>query len=165
MFFEEDSIIMLLFMSRKGLFFGCVFCVLVCANMSAQEAKLAKPQILIDLAENDGHGQIELTQPVQVENLLKLKIANNRMQKGIHGYRIQIFSQSGQPAKQKSDEARMNFMKNFPELEAHQEYNAPYWQISVGDFRTKNETLREIKRIEKMFPRAFIVSEIINIPK
>jgi len=94
-----------------------------------------------------------------------MQIANNQLQKGIPGYRIQIFSQPGQTARQKSDEARMNFMKNFPDLEAYQDYNTPYWRIFIGDFRTKNEALREQKRIEKMFPRAFIVSEIINIPK
>ena len=156
---------MLLFMSRKRFIIRFAFWVLACVSVSAQEKDQVNPQILINLADNSQGGQIEIIQPVQVEKLLKMQIANNQLQKGIPGYRIQIFSQPGQTARQKSDEARMNFMKNFPELEAYQDYNAPYWRIFVGDFRTKNEALREKKRIEKMFPRAFIVSEIINIPK
>jgi hypothetical protein len=134
--------------------------------MVAQETAAAPPQIFINLAQNDGQGgRIEIVQPVQVENLLKLQIANNRLQKGIPGYRIRIFSQSGQTARQKAEEARMSFMKNFPKIEAYRGYNTPNWQVFVGDFRTKNEALREIKKIEKMFPGAFIVSETIRIPR
>jgi hypothetical protein len=134
--------------------------------ITAQEPDPAKPQILINLAQsNEQGGRIELIQPVQVENLLKIQIANNNLQKGIPGYRIRIFSGSGQQAQQKSTEIRTNFMRFFPELEAYQVYKTPNFQIFVGDFRTKNEALREKKRIERLFPGAFIVSEIINIPK
>ena len=156
---------MLLFMSRKRFILGFAFWVFACVIVSAQEKDQVKPKILTNLADDSQGGQLEIIQPAQIEKLLNMQISNNQLQKGIPGYRIQIFSQSGQTARQKSDEARMNFMKNFPNIEAYQEYNTPDWQILVGDFRTKNEALREKKNIEKMFPRAFIVSEIINIPK
>jgi hypothetical protein len=158
---------MLLSMNRKDMVLAIAFLILGCTGMAAQETDAAKPQILINLAQNDEQtGQIELLgQAAQVENLLKMQIANNHLQKGIPGFRIQIFSQSGQTARQKAEETRLNFMKNFPELEAIWGYNTPNWQVFVGDFRTKNEALREVKKIEKMFPGAFIVSEIINIPK
>jgi len=139
---------------------------LASVGMTAQEPDVAKPQILIHLAQsNEQGGKIELIQPVQVENLLKIQIANNNLQKGIPGYRIWIFSSSGQQASQKADETRMTFMRSFPDLEAYKVYNTPNFQIFVGDFRTKNEALRAKKKIERIFPGAFIVSEIINIPK
>ena len=166
-YFKQCFAIILLYMSRKRIVSGLVFfLILTGTSLFAQETELAKPQILTDLTKNSGHGgQIEIIQPVQVENLLKIQIANNRMKKGIPGYRIRIFSQSGQTARQKADETRMNFMKSFPEQEAYLDYIAPNFQVFVGDFRTKNEALREKKHIEKMFPSAFIVSEIINISK
>lgn len=155
----------LLNMNRKRIIFGLSFFILAYAGVMAQDADAAKPQILIDLAQNDGQsGQIELIQPPQAEKLLRMQIANNNLQKGIPGYRIHIFSKAGQQARQKADETRMSFMKNFPELEAYQVYNTPNFQIFVGDFRTRNEALREKKKIEKIFPGAFIVSETINIP-
>jgi len=153
-------------MSRKKIFLGIALFVMVCAVALAQETDAAKPQILTILAQNDGRsGQIELIQPVQIEHLLKLQIANNRMQKGIPGYRIRIFSDSKQTARQKADETRGNFMRTFPDINAYMEYQAPNFQILVGDFRTRNEALRNMKKIEKQFPGAFIVSEIINISK
>jgi hypothetical protein len=139
---------------------------LTSAGVLAQERDAVRPQILTNLANNDGQGgQIEIIQPEQAENLLRMHIANNRQLKGIPGYRIFIFSQSGQKKKKKADETRMEFMRRFPEIEAYQEYDTPNFQIFVGDFRTKNDALREKKRVEKVFPRAFIVSAIINISK
>ena len=142
------------------------FLVVTCSDAFSQETESVQPQILINLTQTEGQrGQIEIIQPVQLENLLKMQIANNRQLKGIPGYRINIFSQAGQTARQKAEEVRGNFMRNFPDLETYTEYNPPNWQIFVGDFRTKNEALRERKKIEKIFPIAFIVSEIINISK
>jgi len=157
---------MLLNMNRKGMFFGLVFLVVAFAGTLAQETGDAKPQILISLAQNDGQsGHIEIIQPEQAENLLKSQIANNRLQKGIPGYRIRIFSKTGQTARQMAEETRRNFMRSFPDIEAYLGYNPPNFQIFVGDFRTKNEALREKKKIEKIFPGAFIVSETIQISK
>lgn len=153
-------------MNRKGIVGGLLLLFLVCAGMTAQETEVSRPQILINLTQNDGQGsQVEIIQPPQVENLLKMQIANNRLQKGIPGYRIRIFSQSGQTARQKAEETRMSFMKNFPEQDALLEYNTPNFQIFVGNYRTRNEALRQMKQIEKMFSGSFIVSEIIHIPK
>ena len=141
---------------------GFVFLVAVHVGMFAQNTDAAKPQILNNLAQNNGQdGQIEIVQPEQLEKLLKMHIANNRIQKGIPGYRIRIFSESAQTARQRSENTRMNFMRSFPYLDAYQRYNNPNWQVFVGDFRTKNEALREIKKIARMFPGAFIVSTTI----
>jgi hypothetical protein len=153
-------------MNRKKIIFGMAFLVMAFAGSHAQVTDATIPQILTNLSQNDGQsGHIEIIQPIQIENLLKLQISNNRLQKGIPGYRIHIFSKSGQAARQKAEETRGNFMRNFPEIEAYLVYHSPNFQVFVGDFRTKNEALRERKKIEKLFPGACIVSEIINISK
>lgn len=157
---------MILNMNRKRIIIGLSLIILAYIGVVAQETDATKPQILTNLEQNDDQsGRIELIQPEQAEKLLRMQIANNNLQKGIPGYRIRIFSQAGQQARKEAVEARMIFMKNFPEQEAYQVYNTPYFQIFVGDFRTKNEALREKKKIEKIFLGAFIVSETINIPK
>jgi len=155
----------LLNMSRKMFVFGFLFFALVYVGAFAQETTDAKPQILINLAQNDEEsGQIEFIQPI-VENLLKMQIANNRLQKKIPGYRIHIFSQTGQTARERANETRRNFMRSFPDIDAYIEHQQPNFKIIVGDFRTKNEALREIKKIEKQYPGAFIISDMIEISK
>jgi hypothetical protein len=150
----------------KRIFLGLFLFVLIYTGVIAQDRSFAKPQILSNLELVDEQsGKIELVQPERIETLLKMQIANNRTQNGIPGYRIRIFSQSGQTARKRSDDTRISFMKAFPEMDAHQEYNTPNWQIYVGDFRTKNIALRELKKIEKIYPGAFIVSDMIDISK
>jgi hypothetical protein len=135
-------------------------------GFSVKAQELPQPQILVDITrDNPQTGRIEIYQPGQLDNLLKMHIANNKMQKGIPGYRIRIFSQSGQPAKQNAENAKASFMKNFPGINAYLGFTTPNYQIYVGDYRTKTEALRDYKKIEKFFPAAFIVSEIINISR
>ena len=142
----------------------CFFFLLHIAAVSGQS--IEKPQILNSLAVQDTQsGRVELVQPAQIENLLKLHIANNKLQKGIQGYRIRIFSQSGQTARQKAENTKVLFMKSFPGMNASMEYNDPNFQILVGSFRTYTEAYHEKKKVEKVFPVAFIVSEIIEINK
>ena len=148
----------LLNMSVKSIFSVVLFFVL--SACFAQE----RPQILTNLARNDGQsGQIELAQPEHMEYLLRMQITNNRIQEGIPGFRIRIFSQSGQTARQRADETRVGFMRNFSGIEAYQEYNMPNFQVFVGDFRTKSEALRVMKTIERRYPGAFIAPAIIVI--
>ena len=131
----------------------------------AQGVDTEMPQILVNLAQRDGGGQIEIIQPQQIENLLKMQIANNRQQNSIPGFRINIFSQSGQTAQQRANETRVEFMRRFPDTNAIIRYNAPNFQVFVGDFRTRNEVLRELKKIQRIYPSAFLVTDDIQISK
>ena len=156
----------LLNMNTKRIFFEVVFLIMVCSVTFSQETNTSKPLILTVIENNNLQtGRIEIIQPVQVENLLKMQIVNNRMQEEIPGYRIHIFSQSGQTAREKALETRGNFLRNFPEIESYLKFQSPNYLIVVGDFRTRNEALRERKKIEKIFPIAFIINDMINITK
>ena len=124
------------------------------------------PPIISNLNHNSGeNGRIELIQSEQIANLLMMQIENNRMQGSIPGFRIRIFSQSGSAARQNANNVRADFMRRFPDIEAYQDYNVPNFQIFVGDFRTKNEALRQLKTIERAFPGAFIIASQIDITK
>ena len=149
-------------MNRKEILLAVVFLMVTGSGVYAQERDYAKSQGLNNLTQA---GQIEIIQPEQAENLLKMQIANNHLQNGTPGYRIHVFSQSGQTARQNANNIRVQFMKNFPNMESYLDYNPPNYQVFVGNFRTKNEALKERKKIEKVFPGAFIVSTNIHIPK
>ena len=147
-------------MRAKRILLGIIFSILVGVSIEAQQ----KPQILIDLSEKDKQsGQIEIIQSSQIENLLSMQIYNNRLQEGIPGFRIIIFSQAGQQARERSIQARATFVRNYPDIEVYHEYIPPNFRVLVGNFRTRNEALRELKQIERSFPRAFIVRANIQI--
>ena len=86
------------------------------------------------------------------ENILKAK-------NGVEGWRVQLLFK----AKQKEiTQLKINFIKFYPEIPAYLEYEAPYYRVRVGNFRTKLEAIKVKHQISKKFPGAYPVKDIIN---
>lgn len=80
----------------------------------------------------------------------------------ITGYKIQIHSGSTrQPAK----ETRAKFVQlyNGDDIKSYEVYQQPYFKIRVGNFRTKLEALKFLKKIGNSFPGSFIIQDEIDI--
>ncbi|MFP4041249.1 MAG: SPOR domain-containing protein, partial [Bacteroidales bacterium] len=60
---------------------------------------------------------------------------------------------------------RTEFYEQFPDIPIYREYDSPYFKIYVGDFRTKIEAIKSLKKIQKHFPSAFVVPDTINYPE
>ena len=86
------------------------------------------------------------------ENILKAK-------NGVEGWRVQLLFK----AKQKEIvQLKVDFINHYPEIPAYLEYDAPYYRVRVGNFRTKLEAIKIKHQISKHFPGAYPVPEIIN---
>ena len=86
------------------------------------------------------------------ENILKAK-------NGVEGWRVQLLFK----AKQKEImQLKIDFINLYPEIPAYLEYDAPYYRVRVGNFRTKLEALKIKHHISNNFPGAYPVPEIIN---
>lgn len=86
------------------------------------------------------------------ENILKAK-------NGVEGWRVQLLFK----AKQKEImQLKIDFINLYPEIPAYLEYDAPYYRVRVGNFRTKLEAIQIKHQISKNFPGAYPVPEIIN---
>ena len=89
---------------------------------------------------------------VKYENILKSK-------NGVEGWRVQLLFK----AKQKEiTQLKIDFIKLYPEIPTYLEYEAPYYRVLVGNFRTKLEAIKIKHQISKNFPGAYPVPEIIN---
>ena len=113
---------------------------------------------------HDDGGKVLIHQDPRISELVNRHILRNRRSGGIDGYRIRIFSDIGPRARQASDEAKARFFERFPEIAIYREYDSPYFKVYVGDYRTKNEAIKDFKRIRHSFPAAFIVPDKINYP-
>lgn len=80
------------------------------------------------------------------------------------GYRVRIFFDNRQSARQDSEQMVETFEKMYPGIPAYRSYVNPYFKITVGDFRTKSEAMSFLQRIIGAFPKAFIVKENIEYP-
>lgn len=112
----------------------------------------------------DRQGRLSIDQDDRLEDLVRRHIKINKEREGIQGYRIRIFSQSGQSARPNANNVRANFFNKYPDIETYLEWDAPNFKVYVGDFRTRSEALKVQREINKEYPYSFIVSETISFP-
>ena len=114
-------------------------------NVSAQEGtiEVLKDPRLDALVDKQG-------QPIPPENLVQ-----------IDGYRIQLFFDQD---KKVLDKSRSFFISKYPNVSTYVEYNAPYYYLKVGNFRSHLEAVRLKSELDDKFPTSFIVNEKIFLP-
>jgi len=78
---------------------------------------------------------------------------------GVDGWRVQIMFKT---KKKEIQQLKIAFMKLYPQIPAYLEYEAPYYRLRVGDYRTKLEAIKIQHQISRRFPGAYPVPEIIN---
>jgi hypothetical protein len=95
-----------------------------------------------------------------VSNYYKL-LNSNKNSSGIPGYRIRIFSESGVGAKEDQQRIKARFLTLYPDIDAYNRYDEPFFKIYVGDCRTKSEALELMDEIDRNFPNTFMVPDFI----
>jgi len=109
-------------------------------------------------------GKITINQDIVIANLLNEYYIRNASKPGMQGFRIRIYFDLGQQSRTVSQETMDEFMENYPGIAVYRTFDSPYYKVSVGDFRTRDEALKFLKTIERKYPKAFIVAEWISFP-
>ena len=79
----------------------------------------------------------------------------------IDGYRIQITAYSGNNSRNRAEAERAAFKANFPGISVYLSYSEPYFKVRVGNYLTRLEAYKDLKRIQLTYPNAYIVPEKI----
>ena len=116
-------------------------------------------------ATSANQGKINILQDEEIKSLINRYTESRRKDGKIPGYRIRIFSNSGQPARQKAMNERNRFVELYPETPTYLVFEAPNFKVYVGDFRSKTEGFMAYKQIAKKFRNAFLIPTKINLPK
>ncbi|MDX9845450.1 MAG: SPOR domain-containing protein [Tenuifilaceae bacterium] len=114
---------------------------------------------------NPEKGNISIKQDTKVEQLLNAYYLQNASKPGMQGFRIRIFFDPGQTSRTRSLEVMNEFMEGFPGMSIYRTFDSPYYKVSVGDFRTRDEAIRMLSKLNRKYPKAFIVPEWINFPR
>ncbi|NVO01078.1 MAG: SPOR domain-containing protein [Bacteroidetes bacterium] len=109
-------------------------------------------------------GKVEIIQDSKVNTLVDKHIAFNENLKGIQGYRIQIYFDSGNNSKSKALSIKSEFSSKYPEVGSYVMFQEPNYKVRVGDFRNRIDATRFLKKIYEQFQNAFIVKDEINLP-
>ena len=117
------------------------------------------------LSEYDtGRGSVSIVQSWSVRATVDYYISKAAERK-LMGFRVRIFFDNSQNARDKSLEVATQFTTKYPEIPSYRSYGEPYFRVTVGDFRTKSEAEKFKRQIEKEYPSLFIVTEEINYPE
>jgi hypothetical protein len=108
--------------------------------------------------------ELTINQDSRLKKMLRWHVENNRKRDGMDGYRVEIFFSSALNAKDQALKKKKEFLSKYPDYNVHVKFTAPNFRVRVGDFRTKNEALKLHKQIQKDYPGAFIVPDIIDFP-
>lgn len=94
-----------------------------------------------------------------LDSLVRYSAQSNANQTTLDGFRIQIYSGSGVTSKNDAAETQARFMKMYPEEKAYIIYNAPFWRVRVGDYRTRSEAMRLLNKLGGSFSGSYIVRD------
>ncbi|MFA9372165.1 MAG: hypothetical protein ACERIH_10690 [Labilibaculum antarcticum] len=113
-----------------------------------------------DVGKNDSLGKVNVIQDARVLELLKTDEMINSRDPGFPGYRIQIFS-GRSTDREKAFRVKKEFKELFPDERVYVVYKAPDFRVTVGNFRSKIESIELNKACLKFFPNSYPVKTYI----
>ena len=103
-------------------------------------------------------GSIDVLVDSRIENLVTLEKSIDE----ITGYRLQICFDSDKTV---VDEARDRFLKLYPLIATYVTFEAPHFNLKVGDFRTRLEAEKIKRKIFGEFVICIIHEDLIQLPR
>lgn len=107
---------------------------------------------------NSSIGSIDVLADSRIQNLVALEKSIDE----ITGYRLQICFDSN---KKVIDEARNRFLKLYPLIATYVEFEAPHFNLKVGDFRTRLEAEKVKRKVFGEFVICIIHQDLIQLPR
>ncbi len=149
---------------RKILIPLLLICVSIGANGQGYASNRGEDILVQVRKSNPNQGKVTINQDAQIEHVFNLDILQSARQPGMHGFRIRIYFDLGQKSRKQSEDAVDEFMQKYPGISIYRSYVSPYYKVSVGDFRTRDNALKLYHQLLKDYPRAFIIPEWVNFP-
>ena len=110
-----------------------------------------------------GPGIVKVEQSDEFSELLQNIIRTNQKRR-ISGYRIRIYFDNARNSRQISESIAARFSEEYPDIPVYKSYSSPFFKVTVGDFRTRDEAALFARNLSGNYSSAFLVKEAINYP-
>ena len=154
----------------KRLLIIAVLALLPCSLLRAQEFRVDNGASQVDSALVGrsimsvlGPG-VTVNQSRAMRSAFDSYIADNAGKK-LSGYRIRVFYDNGQSARNRSEAIARSVSNAFPGIGVYRTFESPNFKVCVGDFRTKDEALKVYHALRATYPTAIILKDTINYPR
>ena len=108
----------------------------------------------------NSNGEITSINQKEIDNLVSKYKTILKNKDGVDGWRLQIKFTS---KREDILPYKVKFINLYPEIPTQIAFESPYYKLTVGNYRTKNEALKIKYKIRKKFPGAHPISRIIDL--
>lgn len=135
------------------------------AAQSAVDSTVLGVDILSLIGKKSGTGTATVNQSLDLRHALSRHISANSATR-LQGYRVRIFFDSDRTARAKSEAIAAGFSAQYPGIAVYRSHVSPYFKVTVGDFRTRDDAQRFANRLTNSgaYRTVFVVKEQINYP-
>ncbi|MFI3292181.1 MAG: hypothetical protein SNG27_01235 [Rikenellaceae bacterium] len=116
----------------------------------------------LTMANSESEGVVEIYESQDAKSALA-KINQSARKNNFLGYRIGIFFDNGATARHNANEAKKLFEQKFPDEELYMVYENPYFKVSVGNCVTQEEAVILLDKVQKVFPKAYLMREQMEV--
>ena len=126
--------------------------VLICGAAAAQDSSFASA----------GGGNVKVIKDSRIDILIKKQIYINTLAiRNQPGFRVQVITTN---KRNEAYEAKARVMQSYPEYRSYIDFQAPYFKVRIGDFKSREEATELRDRLSNMFTGGvFVVPAIINV--
>lgn len=128
---------------NKGILFSAFFLLFMGFSAKAQNTQ----------------GKVKIETDAKMDQIIKEKKKFNQQQKGVKGYRIQLFYGSEKGAY----DLKEDFQNLYPDMKTKIIFSSPDWKVQAGNYLTRLEADSALVKVKKDFPSAIILSTQIDL--
>jgi len=134
------------------------------AATKTEDQMASKSLSVEDSTSKQKFGSSEVIEEPGIRELLNKHVSVNAESQKIDGYRIHLYSSSGEMSRTKAQKIQADFLKNYPDVPSYLDWLEPNFRVRVGDFRTRLDAIQFHQDIQDFFPSSFVVREEIELP-
>ena len=109
----------------------------------------------------DVQGNVSVEQSSDVKRAFDSYNASAAKSKN-YGYKILVYSSNSKNARGASSSIASSLKSSYPQLNVYRSYQAPFFMVHVGDFRTKIDAMKILYELSPTHKQAKVVKSIIG---
>jgi hypothetical protein len=145
----------------KTAFLAIISFLLLPLSLTGQEG-LSVQEIMNDGRPRYESDKLVIVQDPALDTLVNRHILYNAKKEGVDGWRIQIYRGGHRTASDDANKVRARFMEDYPDIRTYLTFDRPNWfKVKVGDYRTREEAALVFFDIQKRYPEAYLIRDVI----
>ena len=107
-----------------------------------------------------GEGRVVVHQSDEIKQLVgtridseNIDVVNGKTFLITMGYRVQVYSGNNRTSKNDAHTLQSQIKELYPDISTYVIYNAPFWKLHIGDFRSFEEASFMLRELRGTFPQ------------